>query len=59
MVGSSTCFNLHREKVVEMIKEVHEKTKQPFADTYTPPAAEAGNGIDYPVEDINPDDVPF
>jgi hypothetical protein len=48
-------------KAVEMVKEVHEKTTTTnFADEYVPPAASgASGGIDYPAEDINPDDVPF
>jgi hypothetical protein len=42
----------NREKVREMIEEVHGKTGQP-----APAVSE--EKIEYPVEDINPDDIPF
>jgi hypothetical protein len=47
----------NRDKMREMLKEIHEKTGKPFAETYVPPAE--NDGDDYPEQDINPDDVPF
>jgi hypothetical protein len=49
----------NKVKIIDMIKEVHEKVGTKFADTYTPPVA--AEGIEYPQQDdaINPDDIPF
>ena len=48
-------------KAVEMVKEVHEKTTATnFTDEYVPPAASgASDGVEYPTEDINSEEVPF
>jgi hypothetical protein len=46
----------NKAKIIDMIKEVHEKVGTAFADTYVPPAVDV---IEYPTEEINPDDVPF
>jgi hypothetical protein len=47
-----------------VLQEVHEKTKQPFAEKYDGPegdgkVAPANVEGEFPEEDINPDDIPF
>ncbi len=56
-------FKAHKEieaenkpHMIELVKEIHEKVGVKFAETYVPPT---NGAIDYPEEDINPDDVPF
>lgn len=48
----------NRAKVRDMIEEVHKKVGVSFADSYTAPTASEDH-IEYPTEDINPDDIPF
>jgi hypothetical protein len=46
--------------VVDILKEIHEKTTgTPFAEAYVPPTQPEEDAIEYPTEDINPDDIPF
>ena len=51
--------------MLEMLQEVHEKTKAPFAEKYDGPDTTSTKGLpsdhpgEYPQEDINPDDIPF
>ena len=56
-------FKAHKEieaenkpHMIELVEEIHEKVGVKFAETYVPPT---NGAIDYPEEDINPDDVPF
>lgn len=48
-----------KSKVLDMIKDIHSKTSANpnFADEYVETAVE--ETIEYPSEDINPDDIPF
>jgi hypothetical protein len=52
----------NKAHMVEMVKEVHKKTSgnPEFADQWAPPNSPKGTeDIEYPAEDINPDDIPF
>ena len=53
-----------QEKIYALIEEVDSKTPvvtAQFVDTYepTPKKEIVPGGVDYPTEDINPDDIPF
>ena len=53
-----------QQKIYGLIEEVDSKTTvvaAQFAETYepTPEKEIVPGGVDYPTEDVNPDDIPF